>query len=99
VRTIIDDYAVTAQKTTSKAARSVVVYANSSLTYHFKAAVTTPLCKDELAKAAFLGADGIADQALQAVSMGDVEALAEWFLQSSDPWAASRLYEFSLLLF
>jgi hypothetical protein len=91
VSSVIDDYPAAAQTTPSNAATSIGRSANPSLTYHFKAAVTAPLCKDELAKAALFGADGIVDQALQGVRMGDIEALADWYLHSDDHWAAARL--------
>jgi hypothetical protein len=50
---LLGSYKTTAQQTT-KASRITAAYSTTTLKYHLKGAVTTPLCDDELAKIALL---------------------------------------------
>ena len=95
---MLDEYSVVA-KEFSKSARIVSAYATQDLQLHLKAAVTRPLHEDELCKRALLhDVDAIVDQALQAVTVAELEDLESWYSETAhDYWAASQL-NYSLAL-
>lgn len=89
---MLDEYDAVA-KESSKSARIVSAYAMQDLQLHLKAAVTRPLHEDELCKRALLhDVDPIVDQALQAVTVAELEDLESWYSETvHDYWAASQL--------
>ena len=89
---MLDEYSVVA-KESSKSAKTVKAYATQDLQLHLKGAVTRPLHEDELCKRALLHeVDGIVDQAVQTVTVEELEEMEAWYSNTAkDYWAASTI--------